>query len=160
MRIPGSTLELSEPAQAAIARLACDEVIIPPPIERAREAYPATTRSSAQHALGDPGAVLVRQGRPARLMTPFYKVLEFEAPNYRWFIGGSRTRRSTASIATCIPNRRNKAAIIWYGEDGEEHTYTYNRLYREVNWFGNALRRMGVKRGDWVDPRDAARARG
>ena len=37
---------------------------------------------------------------------------------------------------------------FWVGEDGEEHTYTFNRLYREVNRFGNALRRLGVKRGD------------
>ena len=38
----------------------------------------------------------------------------------------------------------NKAAILWVGEDGEEVTYTYNRLYREVNRFANALRRLGV----------------
>ena len=36
------------------------------------------------------------------------------------------------------------------GEDGEEHTYTYNRLYREMNRFANALKRLGVKKGDRV----------
>ncbi|MGZ6134976.1 MAG: acyl-CoA synthetase, partial [Myxococcaceae bacterium] len=33
---------------------------------------------------------------------------------------------------------------------GEEHTYTYNRLYREVNRFANALKKLGVKKGDRV----------
>lgn len=47
-------------------------------------------------------------------------------------------------------DRRNKAAIVWVGEDGEEQAYTYARLYREVNRFANALRRLGVKKGDRV----------
>ncbi|MCE1230159.1 MAG: acetate--CoA ligase, partial [Firmicutes bacterium] len=47
-------------------------------------------------------------------------------------------------------DRRNKAALIWVGEDGEERTYTYNRLYREMNRFANTLKRLGVKKGDRV----------
>ena len=39
---------------------------------------------------------------------------------------------------------------MWVGEDGEEHAYTYNRLYREVNRFANALKRLGVRKGDRV----------
>jgi acetyl-CoA synthetase len=47
-------------------------------------------------------------------------------------------------------DRRNKAALIWVGEDGEERTYTYNRLYREMNRFANVLKRFGVQKGDRV----------
>src|SRR6185436_6057490 len=42
------------------------------------------------------------------------------------------------------------AALIWVGEDGDEQTYTYNRLYREVNRFANALKRLSVEKGDRV----------
>ena len=35
-------------------------------------------------------------------------------------------------------------------EDGEEHIYTYARLYRVLNRFANALRRLGVGKGDRV----------
>lgn len=81
---------------------------------------------------------------------PWETVLRFEAPNHAWFEGG----RLNATV-NCIDrhvrsDRRNKAAIIWLGEDGEERTLTYNRLYREVNRFANALKRLGVGLGDRV----------
>lgn len=82
--------------------------------------------------------------------TPFDTVLNFEPPTHEWFLGG----RLNATV-NCIDRhvhseRRNKAALIWVGEDGLEQTYTYNRLYREVNRFANALKRMGVRVGDRV----------
>ena len=46
------------------------------------------------------------------------------------------------------------------GEDGEEQTYTYNRLYREVNRFANALKRLGVRQGGPRRPLHAAGPRG
>jgi acetyl-CoA synthetase len=46
--------------------------------------------------------------------------------------------------------RRNKAAIIWEGEPGDTRTLTYWDLYREVNRFANALRSLGVRKGDRV----------
>ncbi|MBM4050627.1 MAG: acetate--CoA ligase, partial [Planctomycetes bacterium] len=45
---------------------------------------------------------------------------------------------------------RNKAAIIWEGEPGERRTLTYHDLYRDVNKFANALKRLGVRKGDRV----------
>ncbi len=69
-------------------------------------------------------------------------------------MSGSSAASSTPPL-NCIDrhvhsDRRNKAALIWVGEDGEEQTYTYSRLYREVNRFANALKRLGVKKGDRV----------
>ena len=77
---------------------------------------------------------------------------------------GSSAASSNATV-NCIDrhvhsDRRNKAALIWVGEDGDEHAYTYNRLYREVNRFANALKRLGVGKGDRGDRLHAARARG
>jgi acetyl-CoA synthetase len=46
--------------------------------------------------------------------------------------------------------RRNKEALIWEGEDGKRQTYSYRRLFREVNKFANVLRSMGIKKGDTV----------
>lgn len=83
-------------------------------------------------------------------MTPWQNVCRFEPPNHAWFEGG----RLNATVS-CIDrhvhsDRRNRAALIWIGEDGDERTYTYARLYREVNRLANALRRLGVKKGDRV----------
>lgn len=46
--------------------------------------------------------------------------------------------------------RRNKAAIVWEGEPGEERVLTYHDLWREVQRFANVLKRLGVKKGDRV----------
>jgi len=76
--------------------------------------------------------------------------LEGEGPEARWFVGG----RLNACV-NCVDRhidgpRRNKAALIWEGEPGDRRTWTYFDLYREVNRFGNALRALGVGKGDRV----------
>src|SRR6185369_7541549 len=46
--------------------------------------------------------------------------------------------------------RRNKAAIIWEGEPGDRRTLTYQDLHSDVCRFANALKRLGLKKGDRV----------
>ena len=81
---------------------------------------------------------------------PWSKVLEWEPPHARWFVDG----KLNVSV-NCIDRhvrtwRRNKAALIWEGEPGDTRTLTYWDLYREVNRFGNVLRKLGVGKGDRV----------
>ena len=71
-------------------------------------------------------------------------------PDHAWFLGGKLNATANCLDRHVHGDRRNKAALIWIGEDGEEHTYTYARLYREVNRFANALKRLGVGKGDRV----------
>jgi acetyl-CoA synthetase len=45
----------------------------------------------------------------------------------------------------------NQIAIIWEGNDpNQSRKFTYNELLKEVSLFGNALRGLGVKKGDRV----------
>ncbi|MDQ2730190.1 MAG: acetate--CoA ligase [Armatimonadota bacterium] len=81
---------------------------------------------------------------------PWKTVLEFEAPTARWFDGGKLN-----ACVNCVDRhikgpRKNKAAIIWEGEDGEQRVLTYRDLYREVSKFANVLRDLGVKKGDRI----------
>jgi acetyl-CoA synthetase len=46
--------------------------------------------------------------------------------------------------------RKNKAALIWEAEDGEDRIYTYQELHREVCRFANLLKKSGVAKGDRV----------
>ena len=62
----------------------------------------------------------------------------------------SSTPPTIASIATCKVGRKNKAAIIWEGEPGDERVLTYRDVWREVNKFANVLKKLGVKKGDRV----------
>ena len=81
---------------------------------------------------------------------PWDKVCEWTPPTVKWFLGG----QINASV-NCVDRhvrtaRRNKAALIWEGEPGDRRTLTYWDLYQDVNRFANALRDLGVEKGDRV----------
>src|SRR5207249_8939952 len=46
--------------------------------------------------------------------------------------------------------RRNKVALIWVGEDDTERHFTYGELYRQVCRCANALKALGIRKGDRV----------
>ncbi|MBI4244327.1 MAG: acetate--CoA ligase [Planctomycetes bacterium] len=78
------------------------------------------------------------------------KILEWTPPNAKWFINGK-----TNLTFNCIDRhlstwKRTKAAIIWEGEPGETRTLTYQELHREVCQFANALKSLGIKKGDRI----------
>ncbi len=84
------------------------------------------------------------------------RVLEWEAPDARWFVGGK-----TNLCYNCIDRQidaglGDQVAIIWEAEaldaDGQPRVtrLTYNDLLREVSRFANVLKRQGVKKGDVV----------
>jgi acetyl-CoA synthetase len=75
---------------------------------------------------------------------------DLKKPFYKWFVGGKCNLTYNAldrHIGTAI---ENKVAIISEDETGRERQYTYKQLYREVNKVVNALRGLGVKKGDRV----------
>jgi acetyl-CoA synthetase len=83
-------------------------------------------------------------------MKPFDRVLEWNEPFAKWFIGG-QTNVSVACLDRHVASaRRNKAALIWEGEPGEVRTYTYAQLHREVQKMANVLLALGVEKGDRV----------
>jgi acetyl-CoA synthetase len=72
------------------------------------------------------------------------------APFYKWFVGGKTNIAYNALDRHIKTWRKNKLALIWEGEQGDKQTFSYWRLYREVNKFANVLKSMGVKKGDRV----------
>jgi acetyl-CoA synthetase len=82
---------------------------------------------------------------------PWHTTLdESNAPFYQWFVGGKTNIVLNALDRHVRSWRRNKAALIWEGENYETRTYTYQQLNREVSRFASVLRAMGVNRGDRV----------
>ncbi|KAA0252788.1 MAG: acetate--CoA ligase [Acidobacteria bacterium] len=143
-------VELSESQQAAIQRLAKDENVIVPPIWLARQAVLPNDAVERAHAEMDPAGFWAEKARAVDWMEPFDEVCRFDLPRHEWFVGGKLNAAVNCIDRHVYGDRRNKAALLWVGEDGEEHAYTYNRLYREVNRFANALKRLGVGKGDRV----------
>ena len=74
----------------------------------------------------------------------------FQKPEIKWFIGGKLNVSVNCIDRHLNDSTRNKAAIIWEGDDGSYKTYTYQQLYYEVNKFANVLKKLGVKKGDRV----------
>jgi acetyl-CoA synthetase len=81
---------------------------------------------------------------------PWTKVLEWNAPWAKWFVGGKTNLSYNCLDRHAATARRNKAAIIWEGEPGEIRTLTYLQLLSQVSKCANVLKSLGVKSGDRV----------
>ena len=120
--------------------------------------FPATAefaaRSAATAALYTAGADFETFWESeARLLAwsrPWTRVLEWTPPHAKWFVGGTLNASFNCIDRHLLGPRRNKAAIIWEGEPGDRRVLTYWDLAREVGKAANALKRLGVKRGDRV----------
>jgi len=82
--------------------------------------------------------------------TPYKKVLEWNLPWVKWFVGAKYNIVHDALDKHTKTWRKNKLAYIWEGEPGDVRKLTYRDLYVEVNKLANALKSLGVGRGDKV----------
>ncbi len=78
------------------------------------------------------------------------KVLDGNFPDTKWFVGGKINACYNCVDRHVKNGKRNHAALIWEGEPGEKRTMTYWDVYRDVNKFANALKGLGIKKGDRV----------
>lgn len=78
------------------------------------------------------------------------KTLHRENNLIKWFDGGQLNVSYNCIDRHLTTQRRNKAALIWQGSKGEERTFTYSQLHREVCKFANVLKHLGIKKGDTV----------
>ncbi len=146
----GALPELSELQKKQISALSRDDRTIRAPVWLAQKAHVQNDAIERAHAEQDSDGFWREKAGLVDWLQPFEQVSEFDAPNHKWFLGGKLNASANCIDRHVHGDRRLKAALIWVGEDGEEHTYTYNRLYREVNRFANALKKLGVKKGDRI----------
>ena len=101
-------------------------------------------------AAKDPEAFWAGFAKELEWITPWSKVLEWNPPDAKWFVGGRINISANCLDRHVRTARRNKAAFIWEGEPGDRRTLTYFDLYRQVGQFANVLKKLGVKKGDRV----------
>jgi acetyl-CoA synthetase len=126
--------------------------------EERRFAPPASFRSAANahdeslytRAAQDPESFWAEWASRLEWMRPWERVLEWDPPHAKWFVGGSLNAASNCLDRHLSGPRRDRAALIWEGEPGDTRTYTYEDLQREVSKFANVLKSLGVKKGDRV----------
>ena len=124
--------------------------VIAPPAHVSANAFLQDYAGEYQRSIEDPEAFWSGVASELEWFKPWDRVFSWDYPTFKWFEG------ATCNIThNCLDRhvktwRKNKAAFIWLGEDGEERVFTYGRLSQLVNRFANGLRSLGVGKGDRV----------
>jgi acetyl-CoA synthetase len=82
---------------------------------------------------------------------PFHTVLDWSNPPFaKWFEGGTTNLSFNCLDRHLTGPRADKPALIWEGEPGDSRTFTYRQLHAEVCKAANALKALGIGKGDLV----------
>jgi acetyl-CoA synthetase len=127
--------------------------VFPPPAEfsakariKSLEEYEALYKQSIE----DPEKFWAGAARELHWFKPWDKVLEWNLPWAKWFVGGKLNLSYNCVDRHALGERAQKTAIIWEGEPGEIRRLTYAELHKEVQKFANALKSLGIQKGDRV----------
>jgi acetyl-CoA synthetase len=122
--------------------------VIDPPEDFTKRALVADSEIYAR-AEADPEAFWAEQAGRLRWSRPWDTVMEWNPPWVKWFVGGT-LNVSVNCLDRHVEATPDRVAYHWEGEPGDTRTITYRDLYEEVCRFANALRSMGVAKGDRV----------
>ncbi|HEV3123048.1 MAG TPA: acetate--CoA ligase [Candidatus Dormibacteraeota bacterium] len=121
------------------------------PSEEFRARARVSDDSLHREAEADPEAFWARQ---AEHYLTWYRrwdrVLDWQMPFARWFDGGALNASVNCVDRHVAAGRGDRVAYHWEGEPGDTRTITYAELLGDVCRFANALRALGVRRGDRV----------
>ena len=136
--------------QGQIDNLLRESGEIPPPPHVSGQAALQDYDAVYARSLADPEGFWAEAAAGLHWFRPWDTVFQWDYPNFRWFLGGQTNICYNALDRHLTTERRNKAALIWLGEDGAERVYTYGRLAQQVNRCANGLKSLGVGKGDRV----------
>jgi acetyl-CoA synthetase len=127
----------------AIDTLLLEERRYPPPADFAAQA------NARADVYDEPfEAFWEREGRErVTWFEPFTKLLEWEAPYAKWYLGGTLNVSYNCVDRHVENGLGDRVAYHWEGEPGDTRTITYADLQRDVVRFANALKELGVRKG-------------
>ncbi len=83
-----------------------------------------------------------------RWFEPFDKLLEWEPPYAKWYLGGKLNVCFNCVDRHVEAGNGGKVAYYWEGEpEDERRELTFSELQQEVVRFANGLKKLGVKKG-------------
>ena len=121
-----------------------------PPSDTFRAAAVVSDDRLYRRAAADPQGYWEDHAKELEWFEPWQTVMAWDPPHCEWFVGGKLNLTHNCLDRHLSTDRRNKAAIIWEGENFEQRTLTYQQLHREVCKFANVLKGLGVGKGDRV----------
>src|SRR4051812_25808387 len=102
-------------------------------------------------ASADPEAFWAGQARELLdWYEPFGTVVEWDLPYAKWFLGGKLNASYNCVDRHVEAGHGDQVAFLWEGEPGDSRTLTYAQLRDEVAKTANALKELGVRKGDRV----------
>jgi acetyl-CoA synthetase len=127
--------------------------VFPPPAEFAAKAHIKSLEEYEalyKKSIEDPEAFWSGAAEDLHWFKRWDKVLDWNLPWANWFVGGKINLSYNCVDRHALGARAEKTAIIWEGEPGEIRRLTYAELHVEVQKFANALKGLGIKKGDRV----------
>ncbi|WP_158751304.1 acetate--CoA ligase [Acidobacterium sp. S8] len=127
--------------------------VFPPPAEFAAKAHVknlAEYEEIYRRSVEDPESFWADAARELHWFKPWDKVLEWNEPWAKWFVGGKTNLCYNCVDRHALGDKRDKVAIVWEGEPGEIRRLTFGDLHGEVQRFANVLKGLGIKKGDRV----------
>jgi len=109
-----------------------------------------------QESVADPEGFWAKIAESHYWRKKWDKVLDWyfegkDAPHVNWFVNG-KLNITENIFERNLFMRKDQPAIIWEPNDPKEATvtYTYGELFEKVTQFANALKKLGIKKGDRV----------
>ncbi|NTW49386.1 MAG: AMP-binding protein [Chlorobiales bacterium] len=133
-----------------IKKIAEEKRTVSPPIYLRDAAHIKDYDRTYQRSVSDPESFWGEVASKFIWEERWDKVLQFAPPKHRWFAGGKTNITINALDRHIVGQRRNKVALLWTSERGQEVVVTYDRLLRRVCQVANALASAGVQKGDRV----------
>jgi acetyl-CoA synthetase len=145
---------MSSPAASNITSVLKETRQFPPPADFAAQAHiksAAEYEKLYQKGRDDPEGFWAEHAkRLLHWFKPWDTTLVWNEPFAQWFVGGEINASTNCLDRHLQGPRKNKAALVWEGEPGDTRTLTYQELHREVCRFANALKKLGIQKGDRV----------
>jgi acetyl-CoA synthetase len=87
-----------------------------------------------------------------RFRSPYAQVVDLSrGPAWpEWCVGGRMNITESCLERNLASGRASQPALIWEGEDGDSQQLTYSELAAQVAQAANALRELGLRKGDVV----------
>jgi acetyl-CoA synthetase len=123
---------------------------IPPPKKIIEEAFIKNYEEIYQLSIADPEGFWEELAQELLWFKPWKKVLLWQYPYARWFVGGETNLIYNALDRWQKTPVADKLALIWVGQDMTERKFTYRQLNEEVSRFANLLKTLGVRKGDRI----------
>jgi len=137
-------------------KLGADELIFKVPAKWSNRAHIDKKGYEKKYKLSikDNDGFWKKEGKRIDWIKPYSKIKDVKYSKtdvkIKWYYDGT-LNASVNCIDRHLKDKKNKTAIIWVGDDPKDSKQiSYKELYKNVNKSANALKELGIKKGDRV----------